>query len=63
MFAHYWQSLTPFWQWAVIVTATLLALGLFVWVSGMVRYIPNNRLGDLEKLWSPTGSVEAASSR
>ncbi len=32
---------------------------LFIWISGMVRYIPNDRLGVLEKLWSGGGSIES----
>lgn len=57
MFAYYWQSLTPFLQWTLIATGALIVLGLFAFVSGMVRYIPNDRLGVLEKLWSLKGSV------
>jgi uncharacterized membrane protein YqiK len=36
----------------------VLALGAFAWVSGMVRYIANDRVGVVEKLWSPSGSVQ-----
>jgi len=39
----------------------LVLLGLaaaFAFVSGMVRYIPNDRIGVVEKLWSPKGSVQ-----
>ncbi len=35
----------------------LLAIVLFL-VSGMVRYIPNTRVGVVEKLWSASGSVQ-----
>ena len=35
-----------------------VALVLFIWISGMVRYIPNDRLGVQEKLWSSSGSIE-----
>jgi uncharacterized membrane protein YqiK len=31
----------------------------FVWISGMVRYVPNDRLGVLEKLWSAKGSIQS----
>jgi uncharacterized membrane protein YqiK len=45
---------------AVPIVALILA-GLFVLivlrVSGVVRYIPNTRVGVVEKLWSATGSV------
>lgn len=40
---------------------SLVLLGLltaFAFVSGMVRYIPNDRIGVVEKLWSPKGSVQ-----
>lgn len=45
-------------QWMAIeiaVLAIVLAI-LFRW-SGVVRYIPNDRLGILEKLWSFRGSI------
>jgi len=32
---------------------------LFTYASGMVRYIPNERIGVVEKLWSARGSVKA----
>ncbi|RQP22169.1 SPFH domain-containing protein [Piscinibacter terrae] len=45
-------------QWAV--TLGLIALSLvFIYASGMVRYIPNERIGVVEKLWSAKGSVKA----
>ena len=34
-------------------------LGLLIRVVGIVRYIPNNRIGVVEKLWSGSGSVQA----
>ncbi len=30
---------------------------LIVWLGGVVRYIPNDRLGILEKKWSWRGSI------
>jgi len=36
----------------IILAAITVAIAGFVYVSGMVRYIPNDRLGVLEKLWS-----------
>jgi uncharacterized membrane protein YqiK len=42
-----------FWVWGFVVLLILLALPE---LAG-VRYIPNNRLGIVEKLWSPKGSV------
>jgi len=35
------------------------AIVLFVTASGMIRYIPNSRIGVVEKLWSGKGSVKA----
>lgn len=32
---------------------------IFIYASGMVRYIPNERIGVVEKLWSAKGSVKA----
>jgi uncharacterized membrane protein YqiK len=39
---------------ALMTTVVLLAL---VWASGMIRYIGNNRVAVVEKLWSLKGSV------
>src|SRR3954471_9850228 len=41
---------------ALAAGAVLLTL-LLIMSSGMVRYIANNRVAVVEKLWSPTGSV------
>jgi uncharacterized membrane protein YqiK len=52
---------TVFTTGAFIVFASLaglLVLWLFGRMSGMVRYIPNDRVGVVEKLWSPRGSIE-----
>jgi uncharacterized membrane protein YqiK len=54
---QYYYSLSPAWQWTLIIAAIGLAIAVFLYVSGAVRYIPNNRLGVLEKLWSASGSV------
>ena len=35
----------------------LVAFGLLAWRSGFIRYIPNNRIGVVEKLWALKGSV------
>ncbi|WP_448953224.1 SPFH domain-containing protein [Labrys neptuniae] len=40
------------------IAVAVVALLIFVRVSGMVRYIPNDRLGVLEKLWSLRGSID-----
>ena len=47
----------PWGVWAALVLLGLAALvALFTEGLGM-RYIPNNRVGIVEKLWSPKGSV------
>ena len=38
--------------------AALLGLWLLAWLTGVVRYIPNDRIGVVEKLWSGSGSVK-----
>ena len=47
---------------AVTLFSTALLLGL-LWLllraSGALRYIPNDRIGVVEKLWSPSGSVRS----
>lgn len=57
MFAMF-QSLGP----SVVVLYVFVALvviGLLTWAAGVIRYIPNDRIGVIEKLWSTTGSVKA----
>jgi uncharacterized membrane protein YqiK len=44
--------------WLVCVLAVLGAIALFISVAGVVRYIPNSRIGVVEKLWSGSGSVQ-----
>ncbi len=42
--------------YAIYAVATLAAL-LVIWVSGMIRYVGNNRVAIVEKLWSGKGSI------
>src|SRR4051812_8673460 len=65
MFAAFGMSFGPPLLWAELFPGDKFAFsaaGLFVAavaavvLSGM-RYIPNNRVGIVEKLWSPKGSV------
>lgn len=42
-----------------LVLLVLALLAAFFYAAGMVRYIPNERIGVVEKLWSAKGSVEA----
>jgi uncharacterized membrane protein YqiK len=37
---------------------TVLGIVLFILFTKTFRYIPNNRVGIVEKLWSPKGSIE-----
>ncbi|GGF46286.1 hypothetical protein GCM10011611_60960 [Aliidongia dinghuensis] len=39
--------------------ALLVAILAFIRISGMLRYIPNSRIGIVEKLWSATGSLKS----
>lgn len=41
----------------ILGPALLVGLLLFIWLGGVIRYIPNDRIGVCEKLWSFTGSV------
>ena len=43
--------------WAFVAALVVLAL-VFLRVSGMVRYVGNNRVAIVEKLWSGSGSVK-----
>ena len=36
----------------------VLLLWFLAWITGAVRYIPNDRIGVVEKLWSGSGSVK-----
>jgi uncharacterized membrane protein YqiK len=42
----------------VIGLGTLVALVVFMRITGMLRYISNTRVGIVEKLWSLKGSIE-----
>ena len=42
---------------AGIVAFAAIALVVVIFLSGVVRMIPNNRIGVVEKLWSSSGSV------
>jgi uncharacterized membrane protein YqiK len=43
--------------WVYLLSAASLLI-LFIWISGMIRYISNDRLGVREKLWSGSGSID-----
>ena len=52
------SSLGAFGPWVGSALAVALAAA-FVVVSGMIRYIPNNRVAVVEKLWSRRGSIRS----
>lgn len=47
-------SVFPAISFSIFVVLVLL----FIYLSSMIRYIPNNRLGVLEKMWSSGGSID-----
>ena len=51
------QGFVSFVVPAIVGVACALALLLVIWMTRSVRYIPNNRVGIVEKLWSRSGSV------
>jgi len=51
-----WAELFPGDRFAFAAVELLAATIAAVVLTGM-RYIPNNRVGIVEKLWSPKGSV------
>jgi uncharacterized membrane protein YqiK len=48
------------WLGVILVgVVALLVVSLLIWIAGVIRYIPNDRIGVVEKLWSTSGSVKA----
>lgn len=45
-------------EMVAISLAVLLGIAVLFWVSGVVRYIPNDQVGVMEKLWSARGSIK-----
>ena len=43
----------------MVVAAAMLTVLLLLLISGAVKYIPNDRIGVVEKLWSSSGSVQS----
>ena len=43
----------------MVFGAALLAALLLLLISGVIKYIPNDRIGVVEKLWSSSGSVQS----
>jgi uncharacterized membrane protein YqiK len=52
-----WSSLPEPAQYGLILLAIAVSIGALIELAGL-RYIPNNRVGIVEKLWSRSGSVE-----
>lgn len=48
--------MSPFIVWGLVAAAILFVLNWIIWLC--VRYVPNDRVGIVEKLWSPTGSLK-----
>lgn len=44
---------------AAEIAAGVAGLVFLLWITGAVRHVPNSRVGIVEKLWSPRGSVTA----
>ncbi|MFL9875099.1 SPFH domain-containing protein [Paraburkholderia megapolitana] len=47
------------WLWsALVVVLVLVVLGMIFRAAGIVRYVPNDSIAVIEKLWSSSGSVK-----
>ena len=47
------------WLWgALVVVLVLLVMGMIFRAAGIVRYVPNDSIAVVEKLWSSSGSVK-----
>ena len=44
---------------AIVVLVIGLVGTLVIFITGIIRYIPNDRIGVIEKLWSSSGSVKS----
>ncbi|HYA79429.1 MAG TPA: SPFH domain-containing protein [Methylocystis sp.] len=53
----YNYALSPLAQWTFLVGLIVVTTTALAFMTGAIRYIPNDRLGVLEKLWSGTGSL------
>ena len=53
----------PWWVLPAICVAVLVLLIVIIDVARVVRYIPNARVGVVEKLWSSSGSVRVGPAR
>jgi uncharacterized membrane protein YqiK len=53
MFGLSQDTLILYGEWG----AAVIVLLVLIRVTGVIRYIPNNQVGIVEKLWSPKGSI------
>ena len=53
MFGLSLDTLTLYGEWGAAVIVLLVVLR----IANIFRYIPNNQVGIVEKLWSPKGSI------
>jgi len=53
----FYYALSPLAQWTILVALIVVTMIALAFATGAIRYIPNDRLGVLEKLWSARGSV------
>ncbi len=53
------SSLLAFGPWIGSALFVVLGATLFVFASGMIRYVGNNRVAVVEKLWSGKGSIRS----
>lgn len=51
--------MSPVLMGLLAIAASVLAILLLLLISGVIKYIPNDRIGVVEKLWSPSGSVQS----
>ena len=53
------EHIVAYGVWTVVVIAFLILLRI---AANIFRYIPNNQVGIVEKLWSTRGSIKEESS-
>jgi len=53
----FYYELSPLAQWTIVVGLIVATTTALAFATGAIRYIPNDRLGVLEKLWSGSGSL------
>lgn len=45
--------------WIALIAAASAAVVFFIRAFNVFRYIPNNQVGIVEKLWAPRGSIKS----